>query len=395
MNNKLFLALTSLVITVSLTACDYNGEKELNISYDQYGQSVQQTSDGNYIAAGATGTKSNSMDFYIAKINTSGSILWSKTYGGSGYDTARSVEQTKDGGYIVAGETESFGTPDENGNRCDFWVMKLDASGNQQWAKTYGGPQRDGAYEVHQLGDGGYIVAGYTHTFDEMGMRAYRLDAGGNVIWAKTYGYGAANSVAVCSDGSFILAGNTAVYAGVDGSADMAVVKINANGDVVWQKTTGGSRDEFATSVVRTNDGGCAIAGYTTDDWTANGGKGHAMIVKLDAAGNEIWNKEFGGTRFDKANSVRQLPDGSFIFAGETRSYGSNSDNIKADAWVVKIDAYGTQLWSHSFGDADNNLAQSVNLSSDGGFCVLGYTYTNLTYGNDLYLIKLDANGNE
>jgi hypothetical protein len=288
--------------------------------------SVQQTSDGGYIVAGWTESFGAGYgDIFLIKTDANGNIIWAKTYGGTNWDEARSVQQTSDGGYIVAGWTESFGAGYE-----DIFLIKTDTNGNIIWAKTYGGINRDEAYSVQQTSDGGYIVAGWTYSWG--GILLIKTDTNGNVIWAKTYGGNRAYSVQQTSDGGYIVAGVTRPFgAGYD---DAFLIKTDANGNIQWAKTYGGTHYDVAYSVQQTSDGGYIVAGETT---SFGAGIYDIFLIKTDANGNVQWAKTYGGTNSDYASSVQQTSDGGYILAGFTGSFGAGLGDI----FLIKTDASG------------------------------------------------------
>jgi hypothetical protein len=250
-------------------------------AYWDVAYSVHHTSDGGYIVAGETNSFSASYysDAFLVKIDTNGNIIWAKTYRGTYWDKAYSVQQTSDGGYIVAGETNSFGAGYD-----DIFLIKTDASGNLQWAKTYGGTDDDKAYSVQQTSDGGYIVAGWTRSFGAYDIFLIKTDADGNIIWAKTYGgiyWDKAYSVQQTSDGGYIVAGYTGSFGA--GSADIFLIKTDANGNIIWAKTYGGIDDDLASSVQQTSDGGYIVGGYTG---SFGAGSADIFLIKTDANGN-------------------------------------------------------------------------------------------------------------
>jgi hypothetical protein len=261
-------------------------------------------------------------------------VTFAKTYGGTSFDNAFSVRQTADGGYIVAGYTESFVAGDG-----DIFLIKTDANGNIIWAKTFGGTNWDEAFSVRQTSDGGYIVAGFTSSFNpSLGGDAFliKTDANGNIIWAKTYGgtyYDNAYSVQQTSDGGYIVAGYAEFFSA--GSYNIFLIKTNANGNIIWAKIYGGPYWEDAFSVQQTSDGGYIVAGRTN---SFNGGGSYDIfLIKTDANGNIIWAKTYGGMNFDEAYSVQQTSDGGYIVAGYTRSFGAGS----ADIFLIKTNANG------------------------------------------------------
>ncbi|MFZ8835383.1 MAG: hypothetical protein ACO2O5_14500 [Candidatus Caldipriscus sp.] len=323
-----------IVVGSTLIKTDAKGNIQWAKTYGSWdiAISVQQTSDGGYIVAGSTASfGAGGWDIFLIKTDAKGNIQWAKTYGGTSWDIASSVQQTSDGGYIVAGLTLSFGA----GN-WDIFLIKTDAKGNIQWAKTYGGTDDDSAYSVQQTSDGGYIVAGYTRSFGEgSDILLIKTDAKGNIQWAKTYGGESserASSVQQTSDGGYILAGSTASFGA--GEGDIFLIKTDANGNIQWAKTYGGARDDRASSVQQTSDGGYIVAGSTA---SFGAGLDDIFLIKTDAKGNIQWAKTYGGTSYDWAFSVQQTYDGGYILAGFTGSFGTDGAGI----FLIKTDARG------------------------------------------------------
>ncbi len=301
---SVLLVLISAPPSYAQWAATYGGS-----GYD-WANSIQQTSDGGYIVAGSTSSfGAGSNDVWVLKLDANGNVEWQKTYGSSRNEGAFSIQQTSDGGYIVAGGTSSFGAGD-----YDFWVLKLDASGNVEWQKTYGGSDGEYAQSIQQTTDGGYIVAGYTNSFSagNYDFWVLKLDSGGNVEWQKTYGGGIARSIQQTSDGGYIVAGHTSSFGA--GTDDFWVLKLDANGNVEWQKTYGSSRNEGAFSIQQTSDGGYIVAGYTAffNIYSAN-----FWVLKLDSGGNVQWQKSYGGSEGSGlASSIQQTSDSGYIVTG-------------------------------------------------------------------------------
>jgi hypothetical protein len=346
--------------------------------------SVQQTSDGGYIVAGWTWSLDVVGDIFLIKTDANGDVIWAKTYGGTNDEKAYSIQQTSDGGYIVAGYTYSFGA----GGR-DIFLIKTDASGNLQWAKTFGGAGWDEARSVRQTSDGGYIVAGLTDSFGVGSWDIFliKTDANGNVQWAKTYGgtsWDWAYSVQQTSDGGYIVAGGTSSFGA--GFSDVFLIKTDASGNISWAKTYGGTNYDNASSVRQTSDGGYIVAG-----WTDSFGAGYTdiFLIKTDANGNVQWAKTYGGTYSDWAYSVQQTSDGGYIVAGHTYSFVTGDD-----IFIIKTDANGNVQWAKTYGEIDDDLAFSVQQTSDGGYIVAGGTDSFGEGFGDIFLIKTDANGN-
>jgi len=345
--------------------------------------SVQQTSDGGYIVAGWTGSfGAGSSDIFLLKIDASGNLQWAKTFGGSNGDVAHSVQQTSDGGYIVAGYTDSFGAGG------DVFLLKTDASGNLQWAKTFGGMGDDYAWSVQQTSDGGYIMAGVTSSFGAGWDNVFLLktDALGNLQWAKTFGgsdFDFAYSVQQTSDGGYIVAGRTYSF-GAGG--DVFLLKTDASGNLQWAKTFGGDTTDYARSVQQTSDGGYIVAGYTR---SFGAGYRDVFLLKTDASGNLQWYRTFGGSYGDAASSVQQTSDGGYIVAGGTDSFGADGE-----VFLLKTDASGNLQWARTFRGSYVGYAYSVQQTSDGGYIVAGWAFFVGAESTDVFLLKTDTNGN-
>jgi len=344
-----------------------------------YGYGVQQTSDGGYIIAGETASfGAGSYDIYLVKTDANGDTLWIRTYGGSGSDEARSVQQTTDGGYIIAGSTTSFGA-----GRSDVYLVKTDANGNTLWTRAYGGSNYDEAMFVQETTDGGYIIAGSTRSFGAGGWDVYLLktDANGDTLWTRTYGgsdYDDGWSGQQTADGGYIIAGATESF-GAGG--DVYLVKTDANGDTLWTRTYGGSSWEVGSSLQQTADGGYVIGGCTD----SFGAGGDVYLVKTNANGNTLWTRAYGGADFEEATCVRQTTDGGYIVAAYTSSFGAGGD----DVYLVKTDANGDTLWTRTYGGSDTDWGYSVQQTSDGRYIVAGYTESFGAGSRDVWLLKL------
>ena len=259
--------------------------------------------------------------------------MWNQTYGGTEEDFGRSVVETSDGGYAVAGKTESFGS-----GSSDFWLVKTDVNGTMVWNQTYGGIQDDFGRSVVETSDGGYAIAGYTLSFGSGGSDVWlvKTDANGAEEWNQTYGgtYGEFGfSVVETGDGGFALAGSTASYGA--GGYDFWLVKTNASGTLQWNQTYGGTNRDEAYSMVQTSDGGYAITGVT---FPFDNVKSDVWLVKTDVNGTMVWNQTYGGTSNELGgNSVMETSDGGYAIAAITASYGAGGN----DVWLIKTDEYG------------------------------------------------------
>jgi len=382
----LVLLSVSLVALFTQSAYAVAFAKTYGGMYGEWARFVQQTSDGGYILAGGTTSfGAGSYDIFFIKTDANGNVQWDKAFGGTDDDRVYYVQQTSDGGYILAGFTTSFGA-----SLSDIFLVKTDASGNLQWAKTYGGTDYDLAYSVRQTSDGGYILAGETRSFGagDYDIFLIKTDASGNLQWAKTYGgtgWDGASSIRQTSDGGYIVAGYTASFGA--GLSDVFLVKTDASGNISWAKTYGGTSTDGATSVQQTLDGGYIVAGSTI---SFGAGDYDIFLIKTDASGNLQWAKTFGGGNYDDASSFQQTSDGGYILAGWTTSFGAGL----SDVFLVKTNVNGNLQWAKTYGGTDEDGAYSVRQTSDGGYIVAGSTISFGASSDDIFLVKTDANGN-
>ena len=250
-------------------------------------------------------------------------LQWQKTFGGNYDDSGNSVEQTSDGGYIIAGVANSYLVV----GKSDVYLIKTDSAGNMLWQKTFGGNGGDQANSVEQTSDGGYIIAGYTRPYGAEHEDVYliKTDSNGSMQWQKTFGGNGgdqANSVEQTSEGGYIIAGYMMPYGG---KADVYLIKTDSAGNMEWQKTFGGSRDDFGSSAQQTSDGGYIIAGATS---SFDAGRYDVYLIKTDPNGNSTWQKTFGGTSSDHGSSGQQTSDGGYMIAGGTRSFATGYPDV-------------------------------------------------------------------
>ncbi|MGA8848958.1 MAG: hypothetical protein WB564_03940 [Dehalococcoidia bacterium] len=349
--------------------------------------SIQETQDLGYIVAGTTRSfGAGGEDFWVLKLDLGGNVAWQKTYGGANNESANSIQQTQDGGYIVAGRTESFGA-----GESDFWVLKLDKDGNVTWQKTYGGTDYDEAYSIQQTQEGGYIVAGWTESFGagDYDFWVLKLDKDGNVAWQKTYvgaGDDHAFSIQQTQDLGYIVAGS-AVTLGA--GYDFWLLKLDSDGNVTWQKSYGGDYDDWARSVQQTQEGGYIVAGGT-ESFGGNLPHSSSLVLKLDSGGNVTWQKTYGGsvadTVSDEAYSIQQTQDLGYIVAGRAGTLGG--------FWVFKLDSGGNVNWQKIyFTPPGAGSANSVQQIQNGEYIVTGATANFGAGGEDFWVLKLDSVG--
>ncbi len=346
---------------------------------------AQQTSDGGYIVVGETTSfGSGDFDIWLLKLNADGNVVWQKTYGTTGTDYSSSVQQTSDGGYIVVGGTTSFGVVMHN-----IWLLKLDADGNVVWQKTYGGAGIDYASSVQQTSDQGYIVAGGTESFGAGNRDIWllKLDAAGNVAWEKTYGgtgTDEANSVQQTSDQGYIVAGRTESFGA--GNRDIWLLKLDAAGNVAWEKTYGGTGSDYAQFVRQTADMGYIVAAATSYSF---GSTSDVWLIKLDGSGSITWQKTYGGEGGERPYSVQQTSDGGYIVAGDTTSFSA----IDYDRWLLKLSGNGSVTWQKTYGGPGDDFAYGVQQTTDGGYIVVGETTSFGAGSYDIWLLKVENDG--
>jgi len=298
------------------------------------GCSVQQTADGGYIVAGTYGLGESSGDLWVIKLDPSGNSEWMHSFGGDKNDMAYAVEQTRDGGYVVAGFTESFGA-----GGYDMWVLKLDPVGQIAWQKTFGTKGDDIAYSIIQTKDGGYLVAG-----EEMGFGVLlKLGAKGTVQWQKGLGDLGIRAVQELPSGEFVGAGKSTER---NKTAGFLVFKINSAGNVMWQGLYGGNGADIAHSIDQAPDGGFVVVGETA---SFGAKEKDIWILKFKRDGTKVWEKAFGGAKADYAHSVLVDSNGNIIVAGTTHSYGFGDGN----GLVLKLTPQGEE-------DGSCHLARST-----------------------------------
>ncbi len=289
---------------------------------------VQQTSDGGFIIAGNTGY-TYQFDVLLVKTDAYGNLMWTQIIGEDGFDTGYSVQQTSDGGYIVTGSTQ-YNTAGGN----DVWLIKTDAYGIVEWSQTFGGSNTDMGESVQQTSDGGYIIAGHSASFGTGDSDAYiiKTDASGNEEWHQVYGGPTGDNgydIQQTTDGGYIMAGMTAGYS--DPNGDVYLIKMNASGTVEWIRHPGGDSADAGYSVQQTADGGYIVTGYTE---SYGAGMADLYLVKTDVDGNEEWQQTVGGGMYEEGYCVQQTSDDGYIVTGYTDSYGAGG----MDIYVVRLD---------------------------------------------------------
>ncbi|NIO19798.1 MAG: hypothetical protein GTN76_03420, partial [Candidatus Aenigmarchaeota archaeon] len=354
-------------------------------SGNDWANSVQQTSDGGYIVAGYTESFGEGLwDIWVLKLSFAGDIEWQRTYGGLQNEEAYSIQETSDGGYIVAGYTDSFG----EGN-TDIWVLKLTPEGDIEWQRTFGGSGDEWANSIQQTSDGGYIIGGSSNSFGngEFGFWVIKVSSQGIVEWQDIYTHfvnSYLRSIRETSDGGYITAGH--IYPSLNNSFDFLILKLDSIGLIEWQRYYGGSQDDWANAIQETSDGGYFVAGYTE---SFGAGNLDFWVLKLTSIGNIDWERAYGGSGDDWANSAQQTSDGGFIVAGASDSFGAGL----SDFWLIKLTSLGIIEWQTPYGNIGEEAAFSLHQTGDGGYVVAGSTDSYSVGDLDIKVVKLYSDG--
>ena len=347
-------------------------QKTYGGSDDDRGTDLIQTSDGGYAVIGKS--KSNDLDvsenagfddFWVSKLDSSGSISWEYTFGFAGSDTPYSIIQTNDNGYLLSGVLDvsaSNGQGDRNsiGSRHaggDYWVIKLNANGVKQWSNYYGGSFTDTAYDAIQTEDDGYIIIGSSDSDDvdisnprgSYDFWVIKISDTGTLVWEKSFGgseIDEAHAISKTADGNYLIVGDTRSsdldISQNNGAADLWVMKITPDGTLLWEKTLGGSSFDVGRSISKTQDNGFLISGSsrsTNGNLTSNKGQNDAWVVKINSNGNLEWQKAIGGSEVDFFYDVVELNDQTIVVVGDSNSSNEDISENKGftDLLILKL----------------------------------------------------------
>lgn len=315
---------------------------------------------------------------------------WAKLYGGGHHEGVYALRRTSDGGYIIAGETRSFG----QGN-SDLFIMKLNSTGGVVWTRTYGGIDPDDARSVLEVSDG-YIIAGTHRGFSPLpldyNIYVIKVNFSGQAMWGKEIGTGGGElgyGILPASDGGYIILGRTSVSP----QSDFIVIKLNPNGSVSWAKTYGGSSYEYEPRLIKTSDGGYLLTGET---WSFGSWKSNFLVIKLDQNGNVVWSRVIGISYYDDVPTwVEETQDGGFIIVGRSKIYVQ--PYMHWDPVAIKLNSSGGVVWAKRYEikviDQSYDVARCCKQTSDGGYVIAG-SYEVGVYNSRSFLLKIDANGN-
>jgi hypothetical protein len=384
---KCIFILIFTVLSSSFSAPAAEPEEEWNLTFGgRYADGVwclQETKDGGNILVGNSASRGEGSDLLLIRTDELGKCIWSRIWGGSGEDVGYFVQETRDGGFIVTGSTKSFTMGEEL-----LWLVKTDGNGSLSWDKTFGGfvsSSGDGGWSVNETDDGGYITAGYTQSMGNgrKDLWLLKTDAMGCKIWDKTFGGredDVGMSVLQSRDGGYIVAGRTASFG--KGGDDIWLLKTDSLGEELWNRTFGGKQDDASFQVVELRDG-YAVAGRTE----SGSDKKKIILIKVDPNGQKLWEKTYSGS---SASSLQSTRDGGYIIAGRI-------DNKKTgrDALIIKTDSTGRIEWSMTLGGSCDDIGTYVIQSKDGSYTLAGITSSYGQGREDVWLVKIREDQNE
>ncbi len=377
-----------------LSGCAQQKHKNESITFYKHigdmgksrGVTVEQTKDLGYILVGyTTNGLHGSEDVLLIKTNAHGEILWKKTFGGKGEDYGWAVRQNDDEGYIISGYTNSFG----NG-AMDAYLIKTNSKGEKIWSKTFGREKDEYGWDVRITKDKGFIIAAQTNSFGNGEVDAYliKVDDKGNELWSKTYGGHKTDrifSVQESDDGTFIASGITYSYSSVNANdRDGYLIKTDANGNELWHKTFGGDAYDVVHCVTLTKDNGYMFTGYG-ESFSKQVGR-DVYLLKTDHNGNIQWQKSYGENADERGLKGEQTNDGGFIAIGFT--------DKDLNMYMLKTDTLGNKLWSRTFGDIDKlEFGYTVKQAHDGGYIAIGHSEDKAQNISSVLLIKTNDLG--
>ncbi|MCD6161698.1 MAG: T9SS type A sorting domain-containing protein [candidate division Zixibacteria bacterium] len=341
--------------------------------------SAVQTSDGGHVIVGYTYAHPDSnSELYVVRTDSYGVVDWEKIYGGSGDNWANSVDETSDGGYIIAGGTTSSG-----GEDSDIYLLKIDTAGRIIWESTIGGEFDEDALSVCQTSDGGYIMTGWTNSFGagEDDVYIVKTDSEGDTLWTKTFGYifcDKAMSIIETTDGCYAAIGGTGYWGYYPTNAYL--IKLDADGDSLWTRTYGGSWSDAGGAIIEASDGGYIFLGWTLSFNV----EGHDFyLVKVDSSGEQEFYRTYGGNEMDVGRSISLTSDGGYLLTGYTYSFGG-----WMDIYVIRTDSLGDTLWTDVIGGAGYDQGCFGYQCYDGGYIVGGSTQSFNARECDILLAK-------
>jgi hypothetical protein len=360
--------------------------KSYGLNGYNYGEKVIQLSDSGYILLGNKSGFVGNTDVYLVRTDFTGNFNWDRAFGGSEVNWAEDIIPTKDKGYAIAGYMNLPGNSDYN-----VMLIKTDSLGHMQWMKNYGGSDWDLGHSLVETPDSGFIITGETYSFGNGNNDVFllRTDKNGDSLWAKYYGGANAEiayDISKCHDGNYIVTGITSSFG--KGDDDVYLLKTDASGDTLWTRTFGDSLDDKAFAGIETNDHGFALAGSTMNF----GAKAmDAMLLKTDSTGSQKWLQYYGGTENEELYDVIQNPQNDkFFLSGYTISYGYAGTK---DLYMVMARPDGWFVFGKTYGGDKTDVAYSCITTSDKGYAAIGSTESMGPGISNILLVKMDSLG--
>ncbi len=362
-----------------------------------FGNAIVRCQSGGYaIVGGSISFGNGSTAVWLLRTNVNGELMWNQTYGGLNGDSGTALKECSDGGFIITGYSRTY-----THGRQDVWLIRTDASGNLEWHQYFGGFDTDHGMDVIEVNDGGFALIGNTRSFGSVDpvtqIRTYdiwliRTTDTGDPLWNRTYGYendDIARALIELDDGGFLILGDlnsnyefVGTDPGWDFTSDGWLIRTDATGVVVWNRTFAGGGHDFVRSITPLSEGGFAITGFTESYGTTSY---DGWLIHTDATGNALSNLTYGGASEDLMQTILECDDGGFALAGYTFSSGMGA----GDVWIVRTDAAGNEQWTQTFGGARDETGRSCVQNQDGTFTITGYTFSFGAGDRDVLLVSL------
>src|SRR5665648_412109 len=325
----------------------------------------------------------------LSRYALSKEFVWEKNYGGIQADISAEIILSGEKNFIIVGETNSKGA----GNN-DAWILKLDEEGNILWDKTYGGEKNDGAFSIVEAEDHSYIICGYTWSKGKGKDDGwvFKIDQNGKVLWERTFGDNSTDtlfSIIKSKDGDYVAVGRTNSKG--PGNSDAWVLKLDEEGNVLWDKTYGGEENDGAFSIVEVEDHSYIICGYT---WSKGKGKDDGWVFKIDQNGKVLWERTFGKGDRDRLYSLIEDHDKGYVAVGYADRVFCSLCSEQGYVWVIKMDETGEQVWEKKFGGSTYDIAYDLIQHKEGGYVIVAKTKDKLKETSVAWLLKLDQKGN-
>jgi hypothetical protein len=409
----------------SIALNEKNSLESILLTSDNYFTFIGSSSN---VSTNTSSITNQNIDFWMSKVNGFGKMIWEKTYGGNNNEYIQSSIKTSDDGFVMVGYTNSNKSGDKTENsrgNIDFWIVKVDSNGQKIWDKTFGGNNNDIASSITDTGDGGFIVAGNSDsgisgdkTESSRGSQDFwiiKINSKGEKIWDKTIGgnqIDEVNSVVSDFNGNFVILGSSSSEISGDkttpafGNSDFWLVKIDANGRKIWDKVCGGNDFEKPFGITSAKDGSIIVTGLSFSQISGNKtarnkGKSDFWVLKVNSLGEILWDRTFGGDVFNFPQSIVSTTTGDVVISGTSLSDISGDKSEKnrgeSDFWIVKIDTNGKKLWDKTLGGSKSDYPRSMSYTPDGKLLICGFSESGISGDKtaktlakkDLWILKL------